>query len=180
MTRVGTFALAGTAALAIALSGCGKQGATGAASADEVKTAIKADEKAWNDDFKKKDVERLVGHYADDAYFVAPGVKPASGSTEVRKAYANGMSDPNFSISFASDKIDGSGDLAYSRGRFTEKYTDPKTQKVMEHSGSYVTIYKKQSDGSWKSVEDFAVADPDSDKPVEPGKPATRAKMVSF
>jgi ketosteroid isomerase-like protein len=74
----------------------------------------------------------------------------------------------------------GSGDLAYSRGHFTEKYTDPKTGKVMTDSGSYLTVYKKQEDGSWKAVEDFVVADPSSAKVVEPGKPMTRAKMVSF
>ena len=175
------FALAGAAALAITVAGCQRYASTGA-SADQIKAAIKADEKKWNDDFKAKDLESLLGHYTDDAYFVVPGAKPASGSTEIRKVYADATSDQNFSISFASDKVDvaESGDLAYSRGHFTEKYTDPKTQKVMTGSGSYVTVYKKQSDGGWKVVEDFAATDPDSTKPVEPGKPATRAQMVSF
>ena len=91
------------------------------------------------------------------------------------------MSDPAFSVTFASDKIDtaGSGDLAYARGHFSEKYTDPKTSKVMTDSGSYITVYKKQQDGSWKAVEDFAAADPDSTKEVPPEKPAVRAKMTS-
>jgi uncharacterized protein (TIGR02246 family) len=178
-----SLALAGAAVLAVAVAGCEKYGSSGgAANADSVKAAIKADEKKWNEDFKGKDSEALVGHYADDAYFVAPGVKPASGSTEIRKVYAEATADPAFEISFSSDKIDvaASGDLAYARGRFTEKHTDQKTQKIMTGAGSYVTVYKKQPDGSWKTVEDFAVADPDSTKPVEPGKPATRAKMVSF
>ena len=173
----------GAAALALTLGGCGKlAGSSGASDADSVKQAIKADEKKWNDQFKSKDLEGLLGHYADDAYFVAPGVKPASGDTEIRKTYADGTSDQNFAISFASDKIDvsSSGDMAYARGRFTEKYTDPKTQQVVSDSGSYVTVYKKQSDGSWKAEEDFAVADPGGAKPVEPAKPATHAKMVSF
>ena len=177
------FALAGATAMAISVAGCQKYASSGGgASADSVKEAIKADDKKWNEQFKSQDLEGTLGHYADDAYFVAPGVKPASGSTEIRQVYAKAMADPAFQISFASDKIDvaGSGDLAYARGHFTEKYTDPKTQKVMIDSGSYVTVYKKQSDGSWKAVEDFAVADPDSAKPVEPGKPATRAKMVSM
>jgi uncharacterized protein (TIGR02246 family) len=176
-----SFALAGAAALAITVGGCAKYSSGGGASADEVKAALKDDEKQWNEHFKSKDLEALLGHYASDAYFVAPGVKPATGSTEIRKVYAEATSDPAFEISFASDKIDvaGSGDLAYARGHFSEKYTDPKTQKVMTGSGSYVTVYKKQADGSWKAVEDFAAADPDSIKPVEPGKPVTRAKMVS-
>jgi uncharacterized protein (TIGR02246 family) len=177
------FALAAAAAMAIGVAGCQKYASNGgAASADSVKETIKGDEKKWNEQFKSQDLEGLLGHYTDDAFFVAPGVKPATGTTEIRQVYAKATADPAFQISFASDKIDvaGSGDLAYSRGHFSEKYTDPKTQKVMTDSGSYVTVYKKQSDGSWKAVEDFAVADPDSAKSVEPGKPATRAKMVSM
>ena len=176
------FALAGAAAVMIAVAGCQRYGTDAGVNADSVKASIKDDEKKWNEQFKSKDLEALLGHYTDDAYFVAPGVKGASGSNEIRQVYAKALTDNAFQISFSSDKIDvaGSGDLAYSRGHFSEKYTDPKTQKVMTDSGSYVTIYKKQSDGSWKAVEDFAAADAESAKPVEPAKPATRAKMVSF
>ena len=143
--------------------------------------AIKADETKWNKQFAAKDQEGLVDHYADDAYFIAPGVAAADGSTAIRQVYATASTDPAFEVHFASDKIDvaASGDLAYARGKFSEKYTDKKTGKVMTDSGSYVTIYKKQEDGSWKAVEDFAAADPHSTKAVEPGKPATRAKMTS-
>jgi uncharacterized protein (TIGR02246 family) len=171
-------AAAAAAAAAFAIGGCQKQDKVDTAA---VQTAIKADEKKWNDEFKAKDQEALVAHYADDAYFVAPGVKAANGSTEIRKAYSDGLNDKNFELSFASDKIDvaASGDLAYARGRFNGKYTDSKTGKVMSDSGSYITVYRKQQDGSWKAVEDI-VASSGEAKPVEPGKPATRAKMVSF
>jgi uncharacterized protein (TIGR02246 family) len=176
-----SIALLGAAALALAMTACQKQGGAATSNPDAVKTAIKADEKAWNAQFKSRDSESLIGHYADDAFFVAPGVK-ADGSTQIRKAYTDGLTDHNFMVSFASDKIDaaGSGDMAYARGHFSETYTDPKTSKVMTGSGSYITVYKKQDDGSWKAVEDFSAADPDSVKPVPPAKPAVRAKMVSF
>ena len=176
-----SFALLGASMLAVLATGCDKQAAT---DVDSVKAAIKADEKAWNEQFhaKPRDQEALVAHYADDGYFVAPGVKAADGLTAIRSAYAMGLNDPAFDISFSSDKIDiaGSGDLAYARGHFTEKYTDQKSGKVMSNSGSYITVYRKQQDGGWKAVEDFAVADPGSEKAVAPEKPATRAKMVSF
>jgi uncharacterized protein (TIGR02246 family) len=167
--------------LAMLAAGCTKFTQSGSGDADGIKQAIKADEKNWNQQFKSNDLEGLLGHYADGAYFVAPGSKPANGSTEVRKTYAAGLSDQNFAISFASDKIDvaGSGDLAYARGRFMEKYTDPKTQKAVTDNGSYLTVYRKQSDGSWKAVEDFAAADPGGPTPVVPGKAVTHAKMVS-
>ena len=146
-----------------------------------VQSAIKADEKKWNDQFKSKDMEGLLSHYADDAFFIAPGVDAADGATAVRKAYAEGLNDKNFDINFASDKIDvaASGDLAYARGHFSEKYTDPRLSQVMSHTGSYITVYKKQADGSWKAVEDFAAAEPGSEKPVA-GPVAKPAKLISM
>lgn len=167
------------AAIALVVSGCQKEAK---ADPEAAKAAIKADQKKWSDDFKSKNTETLMGHYADDAFFVAPGVKGTDGSTAIREIYANASTDPAFSVSFTSDKIDvsGSGDMAYARGHFSEKYTDPKTSKVMTDSGSYLTVYKKQQDGSWKAVEDFAAADPGTTKEVPPQKPAVRAKMTSF
>ncbi len=50
----------------------------------------------------------------------------------------------------------------------------------MSHTGSYITVYKKQADGSWKAVEDFAAAEPGSEKPVAPGPVAKPAKLISM
>lgn len=172
--------LLGAAGVSLMLGGC-NNGQGAGDNGDGVKQAIKADEAKWNKDFNAKDTEGLAGHYADDAYFVASGTT-AEGSTPIRQLFANASTDPAFSVEFASDKIDvaSSGDLAYARGKFTEKYTDKKTGKVMTDSGSYLTVYRKQDDGSWKAVEDFAVPNPDTLKPVPPEKPAVRAKMTSF
>lgn len=175
-----SLALVGTAAIALALSACSK--GQQAANPDSVKQAIQADEAKWNQQLKAKDTEGLAGHYADDAYFVPPGAPAADGSTAIRQFYANGLTDPAIAVTIASDKVDvaASGDMAYARGHFTENYTDKKSAKVMTQTGKYLTIYKKQDDGSWKIVEDVAVGDPGSAKEVPPEKPATRAKMTSF
>jgi uncharacterized protein (TIGR02246 family) len=175
------FALAGAAALAITVGGCEKEAKSGH-DAGAIKAAIAADEKAWQEELKSRDLEGLAGHYADDAVFASSGAPAANGSTEIRRFFANGLTDKNFQVTFASDKVDiaQSGDLAYSRGHFTEQYTDPKTGKVMTQTGSYLEVFKKQDDGSWKMVADFAVGDPTTVKAVPPAKPATRAKMVSF
>lgn len=169
-------------ALALTVGACDKVAGTKGADPDSVKKAIKADEAKWNQQIKSTNIEALMNHYTDDAYFVAPGVAPAEGSTAIRQIYANAGTDPAFQLQFASDKIDVSqgGDMAYAQGKFTEQYTDRKTGKVMSGSGSYLTVYKKQDDGSWKATEDFAAVDPDSVKPVPPQKPAVRAKMTSF
>ncbi len=171
--------MVGAAAVSLSLAGCNK--ASAGADTESIRQKIKADETKWNKDFKAKDTEALAEHYADDAYFVAPGVT-AEGSTPIRQVFANASTDPAFEVQFSSDKIGvaASGDLAYARGKFTEKHTDKKTGKVMTGSGSYITVYKKQDDGSWVAVEDFAAEDPSSVKAVPPEAPPTRAKMVSF
>jgi len=163
-----TILIAGAAALALTTGGCKFGHHFGnhqtEANVGAIKDAIKADEKKWNDEFQAKpmNVDALMAHYAPDAYFVAPGLKHASGTADIRKQYEGFAKDPNGSISFASDKIDvaASGDIAYSRGHYSEKYTDPKTKKIVSDSGSYITVFKKQPDGSWKAAEDFTASEP--------------------
>lgn len=181
MQKSVSIAMLGVAAV-VALGGCSKSNGVKAADPDSIKQSIKADEAKWNKDVKAKDTEALAGHYADDAFFVPPGAPPADGSTPIRQFYATALTDPAIDVTIGSDKVDvaNSGDLAYSRGHFSEKYTDKKTGKVMTSTGTYLAVYKKQDDGSWKIVADYAAVDPDSVKPVPPEKPATRAKMSSF
>jgi len=172
---VRTAAVFGAAALALAIGGCGNQAKSDDPAA--VQNAIKADDKKWNDDYKSKNVEGLIGHYADGAFLVADGAT-ADGTTEIRKTLTNATADHYFSVTFASDKVETSGDLAYARGHFTQKHEDPKTQRIITDTGTYLTVYRKQADGSWKAVEDFIAADPSKAK-SEPVV-VTPAKMISF
>jgi uncharacterized protein (TIGR02246 family) len=171
--------LFGAVGAALTLGGCNKTSAVGASDASAVQAAIKADEKKWNDQFKARDQEGLLSHYTDDAFFVAPGVPRAKGAVEIRKAYSEALADNYFTISFASDTIDTSGDLAYARGHFNEKYQDRKSGKIISDSGTYLTVYKKQEDGGWKAIEDFAAADPATQKAEAPTA-ATPAKKISM
>jgi uncharacterized protein (TIGR02246 family) len=177
-----TVTLLATAAIVAALGGCTQSAANAGGDGGDAKKAVQADEAKLKQQMSAKDNEGVLSHYADDAYFVVPGTPPADGSTAIRQVFANASTDPAFKIDFTSDKIEvsKSGDMAYSRGKFTEQHTDSKTGKVMSESGSYLTVYRKQDDGSWKIVDDFAVADPGAAKPVPPKPPATRAKMTSF
>lgn len=175
-------AISGAAVLAFAVSGCARDPVSSRkADPESIRQAIQAQEAEWQADMKAGKTEDVAGQYTDDAVFVASGAV-SDGSTQIRKMLADASADRAFSIQFASDKVDvaASGDMAYSRGHFTEKYTDRKSGKVMTDSGTYLSVYRKQNDGQWKMVADFAAADPSTIKEVPPEKPATRAKMVSF
>jgi ketosteroid isomerase-like protein len=150
-----------TAATAFAVSGC-TRGAQAAADSAQIATSIKAQEAQWQKDYAAKDINALAAHYADDAALGGPGDAVATNDVDRRKSLEVLLNDPNLNLTFASDRIEvaQSGDLASSRGHYTITTTDKATSKPVTSSGSYLTVYKKQGDGSWKAIEDFITPGP--------------------
>lgn len=120
--------------------------------------AIKAGEAQWNADIAARDAARFAGHYAADAVVMNPGADAVHGAQAVQTGMVEQFKDPNFTLVFAADRVDiaAGGDMAYTQGHFTVSQTDPATHAKAMQSGSYVTVYRKQADGSWKSVADIA------------------------
>lgn len=118
-------------------------------------------ETAWNQELSAKDVEKIVSHYTDDSALMIPGAPMVKGKDGARTLWKGMIEDPNLKMSFAQQAfhISESGDLAITRGSYTMVMSDPKTKKPVDDKGSYVTVYKKQADGSWKVVEDIAVSE---------------------
>ena len=158
MSKITGIALAATAL--VALAGCDqapqKPPATDVVA---VEKALRAIETQWNADYNSRNVDAIMGHYAEDAAIANPGAPLVAASDSRRAAITQFVSDPILKISFESDRVQvaKSGDLAYTRGHFTLQATDPATKQPRTNSGNYLTVWKKQSDGSWKAVEDFVV-----------------------
>lgn len=119
--------------------------------------AIKDGETAWVSDYAAKDVDKLVAHYADDASLMVANIPAMKGKDAIRTGLKEMLADPNLALNFAADSVVTAkgGDLAYSEGKYTITMTNPKTKKPETEKGSYVTVYKKQADNSWKAVEDI-------------------------
>ena len=114
-------------------------------------------ESTWVKEAAAKDLEKSVGHYADDAVLMVPGGPAAKGKDAIHAAWKGMLDDPNFKLNFSSDRVEMSagGDLATTRGSYTMTFTNPKTKKPIDDKGSYVTVFKKQADGGWKAIEDI-------------------------
>jgi ketosteroid isomerase-like protein len=149
------------AVAALGVSGCTKS-ANAAADPAKIEQSIRAQEAQWQKDYAAKDVNALAGHYADDAELGDTGAAIASSDVDRRKELQGLINDPNLKLTFAADRVQvaESGDLAYSRGHFAITTTDPKTSKPVDSQGSYLTVYEKQADGSWKATEDFITPGP--------------------
>lgn len=153
-----------TLAATLLLVGCDHDGWKGRHHADTGKIAdqLKASEAQWQKDYAAKDVDAIAGQYAGDAAIGSPGETLATNSSSRRAAIEGMTGDPNFALTFGSDRIlvAKSGDLASSRGHYTLTMTDKATNKPVTGSGSYLTVFQRQDDGSWKAVEDFITPGP--------------------
>jgi len=129
--------------------------------------AIRDTESQWNQDYLSRDPEKLAAYYADDAVLMAPGMASVAGHENIHTLLKTMTADPALSLKFQAQKIEvaQSGDLGYSQGSYLMDFTDPQTKKVVHDHGSYVTTYRKQTDGKWKAVADIATSE------VPPGAP---------
>ena len=168
--------LAGALGLA-ALAGCQKPatpvaGKPAAADTASIERALRDDETQWNADYKARDAAKLTAHYAPDGALITPGNPVMSGTDALNKGLKGLVSDPALDMHFSADKVgvSESGDLAYTRGPFKLTVTDGATNKPVTLIGTYVTIYRKQADGSWKAVEDIATPTPPTAPAAAPSK----------
>ena len=95
--------------------------------------------------------ESFLAYIADDGVILRNDSYPSKGR-ESLKMFFSGKSDTTFILSWEPlyEKIAASGDLGYTYGIHTRvtKSTGEETK------GTYVTIWHKQKDGSWKFVLD--------------------------
>jgi ketosteroid isomerase-like protein len=111
------------------------------------------------DALEAKDPAKYNSYYAPDAVIATAGRPAAKDGQAVSKAIRDDVGDPNFKLSLSNEKTEvaGSGDLAYRRGSFTITFTNPQTKQPQNAAGTYLTVFRKHADGSWKVVEDFGV-----------------------
>jgi len=130
--------------------------------------AIKDTEVAWAKTAAAKDPDKFASYYTDDASLLDQDLPPINGKDAIGKMLKEFMADPNFALTFEGTRWDvaKSGDLGYSQGVYTMTVTNPKTKKPLTDKGKYLTVFRKQSDGAWKAVQDMI----SSNGPAAPAK----------
>ena len=145
----------------LGLAGCATAPPAPAVDAAAEEGKIRQAESTNLKNWAAKDVEGLLGFYADDATLMTPGMPAMKGKDAMRPALKTMLGDPNLKLDYSAQRVEigKSGDVAFSQGTYTMTMTDPKTKKPATDKGSYVTGYKKQADGSWKAVSDINVSE---------------------
>ena len=111
---------------------------------------MKADEALFE---SHEDLDEFVTFWADDAIFM-PDDAPAARGDSIRTTWEQLISMPGFNLEWraTSAQVAEAGDMGYTIG--TYELTVEQDGASMVTVGKYVTLWKKQDDGSWKVVVD--------------------------
>jgi ketosteroid isomerase-like protein len=118
--------------------------------------AVRAADEEWMKVFSAKDLEKSVAFCDENGAVLAPNAPIAQGRQAISKSFADFFALPNLKITWHADKAAAarSGELGYTTGTYEMTFSDP-AGKTIPDKGKYVTVWKKQADGSWKVVLDI-------------------------
>lgn len=144
----------------LVLAGCSQSQAPDTREAD-ARALREGEVAAFVKDWGGKDVGRIAAHYTDDGDLVVPNAPMMTGKEAIAKDMKEALDDPNWSLALQAVQVEVSrgADLGYTRGTYVLTATDPASKKAVTEKGRFVTIFRKEPDGSWKAVQDISNAE---------------------
>jgi uncharacterized protein (TIGR02246 family) len=146
-----------TCAAILACAACEKESAPVKTADTSAETqAIETVEKGQIAAIGQKYLAGATDVYAADAVFIGDDGKSVQGKDAVQGMFKDFLADPALKIDYRPGPkiLSSSGDMAYSTASYTETYTDPKTKKPVTVTGTNLSVWRKQADGSWKLAAD--------------------------
>jgi ketosteroid isomerase-like protein len=109
-------------------------------------------------DFQKATAEKgwdgYITFFAEDGVELPNGESAMEGKAAIRKSLGDWTPDMNLTWKPTKAEMASSGDIGYTWGEYTFKHKDKDGHPVVNY-GKYMTVWKKQKDGSWKVAVDM-------------------------
>lgn len=117
----------------------------------------------WERAYTAKELKNAVAFCDDEASMLVPNAPIASGKAAVSKAIADDMASDDLTWHANKSGIARSRDLGYTSGVYEMKFKDASGKVKVDH-GKFLTLWKKEADGTWKMLYDMF----NSDLPLSP------------
>lgn len=144
-----------------------------ASNKDKWKSELVAAENAFSAMAQEKGLLAAFEHFAaPDVAFIDTDPRQYRGLAAVRQRM--GQDQPGVKLTWTPSFTDVSDDgtLGYNYGRYESRRPGPDGKEIVR-GGFFLTIWKRQPDGSWKYVMDTGA--PDRPPPAAPPAPAAPA-----
>ena len=116
--------------------------------------SVRAADAAWLKVYSAKDLQKSVAFFDDQGSMLSPNDPIATGKAAISKLIASDFSFGDLTWQVDKAGVAKSGELGYTSGRYKFSFKDP-SGKPATDNGKYLTLWKKQADGSWKVLYDM-------------------------
>ncbi len=136
----------------LALLGCTQQASDAQPDSSEALTAADA---SFQKAVATKDLTKIVSFYADTAVLMPAAEPIVSGKAAIAKEWEHVLAIPAFENTSKLTRVEtsASNDLGYTMGTYTSRLMG-EDGKLVAEPGKWLSVWKKQADGSWKVVVD--------------------------
>jgi uncharacterized protein (TIGR02246 family) len=126
---------------------------------DEDVGAIKARFDEYDQFVLSGDFDAFVSLFIENAVFMPPNEPILQGREAIKTYMELEPFPPNSEFMTPVVEVDGRGDIAYVRGSYSLKIEMEGVQEPSQDSGKYISILRKQEDGSWLIAVDIFNSD---------------------
>jgi len=128
---------------------------------DSVTESLLAVDRAFDSVVADRGVEGWVSFFADSGIQMPEGSGIVIGHDAIRRHMSGFFSDTKQKLRWVPDKAEASSDgtLGYTMGHWTLTVRDSTGQHAA-YRGKYLTVWRRQADGSWKAETDVGNTEP--------------------
>jgi uncharacterized protein (TIGR02246 family) len=121
-----------------------------------VKQSIDSNLARFTAAFVKADTTAALAEYANDAILMLPNQKALHGHNEIAQSMVGFFASGKISsFTSRSEGVILSGDYAIENGVYDMTFQPKGAAKPIHDVGKYLTVWKRQTDGTWKMIRDI-------------------------
>ena len=111
----------------------------------------------WYEAATARDLDVLLDHYEDGATIMAANWPTATGRDAIREYFLAEWAATTAQLEFTgeAEEVHIAGDFAMLRGSARTTVTPTDGSEPWIYTGSFVEVYRRQPNGSWKSMWDI-------------------------
>jgi uncharacterized protein (TIGR02246 family) len=131
----------------------------GTRTTDKAVTNVEADKEAltaissqWEAAYHANDLDAVMQDYAQDAVRMPPNETIEEGKEAIRNSHQAFFSEYTSDGAIEVIDVQVSGDLGYVRGTYKGMSTPKAGGDPIKSDDRFVAVFRRQTDGSWKSI----------------------------
>ena len=127
---------------------------------EDLERSLRSADSALTAAIAATDAARTAAFYEDNAELLPVAEPAVNGRDAIRRKWAEFFGIPGFANQSRLTQVDVSADgtLAYTRGTYETAMTGGDGKPTVER-GKWVTVWRRQADGSWRIVQDISNTD---------------------